>query len=165
MAIIACIFISGCTKDASKPRNRKPIDLSQRTAPDFTAQTIDGKTITLSDYQGSKAVIVDIWATWCGPCQMEMPLLQKIYEKHRDKLEIIAVSVDERGDTGKVMKFVTDKNIKFKIIHDLTGDIARKFPTRSIPFLTVIDKDGKVVKTFLGLNMNLQSEIESTLGL
>lgn len=163
IVFVGCIFIAGCGDSESK--KREPINLNQRSAPDFTAQTIDGEEIRLSDFKRHKAVIVDVWATWCPPCQREMPLLEQIYQKYGKKLEIIAVSVDKPTDIDKIRKFISDKKITFKIIHDTNGDISRKFPSQAIPFLTVINKDGQVVKTFIGYNASLETEIANALGL
>jgi len=166
--IIATILIvCGCPEETSGSRggNRKPTDLSRKKAPDFTATTIDGERISLSDYSGKKAVLVDIWATWCGPCKMEMPILQKIYEKYSDKLEIIGASIDDPNKLPDVKKFVKEKNISFKIIHDTSREIARKYPSAGIPFLTVVDIDGNIIKTFYGFSPNIASEIEKILEL
>ena len=158
------VFV-GCPDNESGGRKRKPIKLGQSETPDFTAKTIKGETITLSDYIGKKAVIVDLWATWCPPCQAEMPILQSLYDKYSDKLEIIAVSQDGPGDQPKIEKFVRDKNITFKIVHDISRDISRKFPSTAIPFLTLIGKDGKIIKTFRGFKPGIASEIEQALNL
>jgi len=158
-------LLNGCQSGESKPKKRKPIDLSQRTAPDFTSETLNGDTFTLSDYKGKKAVIVDIWATWCKPCQMEMPLLEQVYQKYSDKLEIVAISIDSPGDIEKIRNFVSGKKITFNVIHDTSGEISNKFPTRTIPFLTIIDKQGNIVKTYNGFSANLQTELENLLNL
>jgi len=165
--IVVLSIICGCPSGISSSRSadRKPIDTNKRIAPHFTATTIDGDTITLADYIGEKAVVVDIWATWCPPCKMEMPLLQKLYDKHSDELEIIAASVDDPRDLAKVQKFVKENKLTFKIVHDESRIIARKYPSGGIPFLTVIDKDGNILKTFSGFNPKIISEIEEILGL
>jgi len=165
--IATILLVCGCPEETSGSRggNRKPTDLSHKKAPDFTATTIDGERISLSDYSGKKAVLVDIWATWCGPCKMEMPILQKIYEKYSDKLEIIGASIDDPNKLPDVKKFVKEKNISFKIIHDTSREIARKYPSAGIPFLTVVDIDGNIIKTFYGFSPNIASEIEKILEL
>jgi peroxiredoxin len=162
--LILVVFCTGCPGDSGFGQ-RGPIKASGLPAPDFTATTIDGETITLSDYIGKKAVVLDIWATWCGPCRMEMPDLQKIYEKYSDQIEIIAPSTDQASDSEKVQKFVDEFKITFKIIHDKDLSISQKYPTRGIPFVVLIDKDGKIVKRITGYDKQLEQTMVTALKL
>lgn len=134
-------------------------------APDFTAKTISGETIKMSKYKNKMPVIVDIWATWCPPCQKEMPELQKLYTEYQGQFELIACSVDNAQSAGKVKDFVKQNKITFKIIHDLKHDIAIKYYSDSIPYLVVVGKDGKVLKTFTGYDPEIGKKLATLMGL
>ncbi|MCD6217032.1 TlpA family protein disulfide reductase [bacterium] len=167
MVIMSMIFIFGCTAENNvKNTTREPIKSAssgEKAAPDFTVTTIDGGKITLSDYKGKKAVLIDIWGTWCAPCRIEMPELQKFYEKHPDEVEIIAAA--QNSPLKDIQAFVKENKISFKIVLDSSGTVSRKYRSKYIPFLTVISKEGKILKTFVGMPRDLEGELEKMLGL
>ena len=167
MVIMPMIFILGCTSENNgKDTTREPIKSAssgEKDAPDFTVTTIDGEEITLSDYEGKKAVLIDIWGTWCGPCLIEMPELQKFYEKHPDDVEIIAAA--QNSPLKDIQAFVKENKISFKIVLDSSGTVSKKYRSKYIPFLTVISKDGKILTTFTGMPKDLEGDLEKVLGL
>lgn len=135
-----------------------------KPAPDIEVTTINGEKLKMSDYKGKKAVIVDCWATWCGPCRMEMPKLQEFYLKHSDDVEIIAISGEKDGDT-KVPEFIKAQGFTFKVVYDAERKAYDKFPTKGIPFVTIISKDGIILDTFTGYDPNVIEELEDLLKL
>ena len=167
MVIISMIFILGCTAENNgKKTTREPIKSAssgEKEAPDFTITTIDGEKITLSDYKGEKAVLIDIWGTWCAPCRIEMPELQKFYEKHSDDVEIIAAA--QNSPLKDIQAFVQENKISFKIVLDSSGTVSKKYRSQYIPFLTVISKEGKILTTFTGMPKDLAGELEKVLEL
>ena len=119
-------------------------------APDFKAHNwVTGETIPLSSQRG-KLVILTFWASWCGPCKRELPILenaQKLVGK--DKLTVFAVSFKENPDAVRVLKkFGATWQINFT--EDYNGWIASRYSISSIPHLFIIDRDGKVVANHLG---------------
>ena len=119
------------------------------TAPDFTAELNDGSSFVLSDHEG-EVILLNFWATWCGPCVEEMPAFQKLYEEYGDKIQILAVDLSE--DKSTVDAFVSDAGYTFPIAYDENGEIGNKYPSDGIPYTVVIGKDGKVSSIFLGSN-------------
>ena len=110
------------------------------------AQDLNGKTIRLSDLRG-KYVLVDFWATWCGPCLVELPRLQEAYRKHHDAgLEIVSVSLDETRSA--VVDFVKVRQLPWLQIHNGTAgaDLVEAFGVTSIPASYLIDPDGTIVR-------------------
>ncbi|MFH1513939.1 MAG: redoxin domain-containing protein [bacterium] len=132
-------------------------------APAFTVTTIKGDEINLEKFKGNKAVIIDSWATWCPPCRQEMPELQKFYEKHSENVEIIAASKEKELD--KITEFIETNGFTFQIVQDVEGKIGDLYPSKFIPFLTVVNRDGIIVETFTGYNEGLIEELEELLDL
>lgn len=121
-------------------------------APNFQAATLDGsaRTKTLADYKG-EVLLVNLWATWCGPCVIEMPSIQRLYDRYRDKgLKVVAVAVDDPGYEQRVLDFVSERKLTFEILHEGTGKIEALFQTQGIPATFLIGKDGRIRKLSLG---------------
>lgn len=119
----------------------------ENTAPDFTVELNDGSQFTLSDSKG-KVVLINIWATWCGPCCAEMPAFQRLYEEYGDKLQIVAVNYAEKKKA--VDQFIADNGYTFPFAYDEEAKIMELYPSDGIPYTILIDKEGKVYRTFLG---------------
>ncbi len=119
-------------------------------APDFDAvQLPTGRPAGIEDYRG-KVVLLNIWATWCAPCKVEMPSMEHLYHKLAGTdFRLVAVSVDEE-DSTVVNKFVKDLGLTFEILHDRDGSIRRIYQTTGVPESFVIDRDGVIVKKVIG---------------
>jgi len=138
--------------------NYQPV-ITGSDAPEFTVLAMDGTAVRLSDFIGEKVLLVNVWATWCGPCLEEMPSMQRLYEAidHED-FEILAVSVDaRRGEVdsggrpgGDLMAFADELGLTFPILHNPTGDIQRLYQTTGVPESFVIGKDGIIYKKIAG---------------
>ena len=107
-------------------------------APDFTAELIDGSSLALSDLKG-KPVIINFWATWCGPCVREMPAFERLKEDFGDEIGIIAVNCGDDADTVK--DFVDENGYTFPVALD---------PSNSIPYTVVLDANGKITHVSTG---------------
>jgi peroxiredoxin len=122
-----------------------------RAAPDFSFQTLDGKSMKLSDLKG-KVVLLDYWATWCGPCRNVLPIIKKAYDQYdRSRFEVIGISLDGGGSTktarSDVEKFIAEEQIRWPIAFDNKGwdnAVALKYNMTNIPVHILIDKGGIV---------------------
>jgi peroxiredoxin len=115
-------------------------------APDFTARTLDAspRTKTLADYKG-EVVVLNVWATWCGPCRVEMPSIQALHQALGPKgLKIVAVSVDDPGSEEAIREFAKEYGLTFEILHDPTGKIRAIYQTTGVPETFVIGRDGVI---------------------
>ncbi len=108
-----------------------------------------GQPAKIEDYRG-KVVLLNIWATWCAPCKVEMPSMEHLHRKLAGiDFRLVAVSVDEE-DSTVVDKFVKDLGLTFEILHDRDGSIRRIYQTTGVPESFVIDRDGVIVKKVIG---------------
>lgn len=125
-------------------------------APAFTARNLKGNRVQLADYKG-KVVILNLWATWCGPCRVEMPGLENLYRRYRSEgLEILAVSLD-KGAPEKVQTFSDEYRLSFPVLLDPDREVESRYHTLTIPTTYVIDKKGMIVAEVDGAK-NWESE-------
>ncbi len=132
--------------------------LTGAAAPDFVARNMAGETVHLSDYRG-RVVLVNIWATWCGPCRSEMPSMQNLYQDLKGTdFEILAVSIDaapgqvDAGGRpgGDLQAFVNELGLTFPILHDPSGKIEATYQTTGVPETFLVGRDGLIYKKVAG---------------
>ena len=118
-------------------------------APEFSSITADGDPISLADYSG-QIRLLNFWATWCGPCEIEMPYLQDRYTRWRDAgLVILAVNFDESAEV--VAAYGRDLNLDFPLILDPGGEIQQSYLVRGYPTSYLVDRDGAIIDVHVGL--------------
>ena len=134
-----------------------PVTLSPQVR-DVTVKTLDGKSLKLSDYD-NKVVVVNIWATWCGPCRLEMPELVKMNKEYKARGVVVlglATTYNERNDLEHVKDFIKTQNVDYKIVWDdgtLAAPLVQSVNARGvIPQSFVISRDGRIVKHFEGFS-------------
>ena len=114
-----------------------------RPAPDFTAEFLNGEKFTLSDQVGKKVVILNFFATSCGPCMEEMPELVHYFEKHKDD-PFLMIGIDADEPEGAVRDFVSAYGVAYPVSVDRGGEMQRAFSVRSLPTTVLIGADGLV---------------------
>ncbi len=120
--------------------------------PPFVAATLDGtaRTKTIADYKG-EVVLINLWATWCGPCVIEMPSIQRLYDRYRDDgFKVVAVAVDDPGNEQRILDFVAEHRLTFEVLHEGSGRIEQQFQTQGIPATFLVGRDGRIRKFSLG---------------
>lgn len=142
---------AGCKREAPKPK--KPL------APDFALPSVDGKTITLSQLRG-KVVLLDFWATWCGPCRSAMPHLNDLYKTYRGRdLEVIGLSLD-MGNMERVKRFSLNMGIEYTIV--MADDkVVKNYGISPIPTTYLIDRQGYISSKWIGFSQKLMSTISA----
>lgn len=127
-------------------------------APHFEAHDLSGTPVSLDDFEG-RVVLLNIWATWCYPCRVEMPSMQRLHEEYRGTdFEIVAVSIDAaNGETdemdrpgGDIGAFADSLGLSFRILHDPTGRIQEAYQTTGVPESFLIGRDGVIYRRVLG---------------
>ncbi len=125
-------------------------------APDFIIHTVAGEEYSLSDLRG-KVVLLNFWATWCGPCLREMPELQAVYDAHRERgFEIVAINFEESAE--RIRAFATEQGLSFPLALDEEGDIHERYTIVGQPRTIILDERGVILKTFHGLVIQAQLE-------
>ncbi len=119
-------------------------------APQFRAVDLaTGRRVSLADYRG-QVILLNIWATWCLPCRIEMPSMERLHRRlSGTDFRIVAVSVDQ-DDPEVVTTFARDLGLTFGILHDRSTDIQRIYQTTGVPESFVIDREGVIVKKVIG---------------
>ncbi len=149
---------------------RQPVRSSVREeskrphAPDFTLKDANGKLVHLADYRG-KVVLLDFWATWCGPCGEEIPWFTQFQRKYKDRgFEVLGVSMDDDGWKA-INPFVSLKKINYRVVlgDDKTGDLYGGL--EALPTTFVIDRYGRIAAVHVGLasRKDFQDAIETLL--
>jgi peroxiredoxin len=150
IAIVAGILgLVACSPE--RPVKQVVRDDNQRKhAPDFALKDANGKLVHLADYQG-KVVLLDFWATWCGPCQEEIPWFTEFQRKYKDRgFEVVGVSMDDDGWKA-INPFVARKKINYRVVlgDDKTGD--QYGGLEALPTTFVIDRNGRIASVHVGL--------------
>lgn len=117
-------------------------------APDFSLAKLGGGAISLAEFRGKKAVVVDFWASWCPNCRRDMPNLNRFYEKYKDKVEVIGVNLQEKEST--VQDFIASRGISFPVALDPRGAASNAFGIRYTNTHFLVDKEGNLVRTIPG---------------
>ncbi|MBI2830955.1 MAG: TlpA family protein disulfide reductase [Chloroflexi bacterium] len=132
---------TACTIGTTVSKNEEPSIVQMSvSAPDFQLQDLAGKTVFLSELRG-KPVVINFWASWCGPCREEMPYIQQVHEKWANKgLVILAINIQENPAVAS--KFMADYKLTFTALLDTKGEVAATYKVRGIPATFFIDKDG-----------------------
>ena len=132
----------------AQPREPTTVDgLSQGQAPDFTLLDLDGNQVSLGDFAG-QPLVINFWATWCPPCQDEMPLLVEAFEREGGQVVFLAISIDE--PERAVRRFAEKNDISFIILLDEGGKVASEYQVKSIPITFFVNRDGQVVMRYVG---------------
>ena len=153
LALIAVVLGLGCDKKGSRTKKEETTD---KDKPNFTLEALQGNEYTLSKLRG-KVVILDFWATWCGPCRKSIPVFNAIYDKYKDKeVLVLGIGLD---DKEAIKKFVQTTPINYPVLIG-SQEVARTYGIRAIPTTFIIDKEGIVTARHLGLLPNMQSTLE-----
>jgi peroxiredoxin len=119
------------------------------TAPNFQLRDMNGQLVALSDLRG-KVVLLNFWATWCGPCRIEMPAMEQLYRTYkRTDFEILAVSTDAQG-VAVTRPFQQENHLTFPILHDADFRVGLAYGARTLPMTFMVDRQGIVRQQIFG---------------
>ena len=117
-------------------------DLAGQSAPDFALKSSNGENLRLSEYRGD-VVMVNFWATWCGPCRQEMPLLDELYTRYeRVGFSLLGVNIDD--NSSKAMNMVAELGVSFPVLFDSRKEVSKLYEVDAMPVTLLIDREGTV---------------------
>ncbi len=171
--IMTVLIAVGCGQKQKMKEATRPIDIVNKMvastqpkrpdyaiqAPDFTLRTVQGDLFKLSENRG-KVIMLNFWGTWCGPCRREIPDFNKLYAKHKkDGLEIVGITITS-GSAENILDFMNDWNMQYTVLTDIednetqvvTSIFGRAIgqPITGLPTTLIIDRDGYIVKGYIG---------------
>jgi len=152
LSTVAVAVVLGTVACAPKAPARRAVKdgKTRNPAPDFALKDASGKLVHLSDYKG-KVVLLDFWATWCGPCGIEIPWFKEFERKYKDRgFEVVGISMDDDGWKA-INPFVSDNKINYRILlgDDKTGD--KYGSVEALPTTFIIDQEGRIASVHVGL--------------
>ena len=116
--------------------------LTGQAAPDFALKSSSGENLRLSEYRGD-VVMVNFWATWCGPCRQEMPLLDELYSRYeRVGFSLLGVNIDD--DSRKAMNMVSELGVSFPVLFDARKEVSKLYEVDAMPVTVLIDREGTI---------------------
>jgi peroxiredoxin len=116
--------------------------LEGQVAPDFVLKSATGENLRLSEYRGD-VVLINFWATWCGPCRQEMPLLNDLYGRYqRVGFNLLGVNIDD--DPRRAMKMVQELGVNFPVLFDESKEVSKLYEVEAMPVTILVDREGRV---------------------
>jgi peroxiredoxin len=152
VAVLLAVLAGGLwfTLGGELPGQGEDVLREGRRAPAIELATLEGGTLSLAERRGA-VVIVNLWASWCGPCRAEMPALERLYVAERARgLEILAVNSTVQDSPADARAFVEEHGLTFPILLDTNGAVSRAYRLRSLPSTYIIDRRGVIRQIFFG---------------
>jgi len=144
LALACALSVAGCAKKARKS--------SGKPAPEFSLKDANGQTVHLSDYRG-KVVLLDFWATWCGPCKIEIPWFMEFEKQYKDRgFAVVGVSMDEDG-WAAIKPYVQNMRMNYRVVLGNDAVSAAYGGLDSLPTTLLIDRQGGIASVHVGVSM------------
>lgn len=130
----------------------------------FQLEDLEGRSFEFAQMQG-RPVLLNLWATWCGPCRAEIPELQRLHDEHEaEGFAVLGVSVDEAGSRDEIVSFLAERNVSYPNVHDPEGSVAEMFNAYALPTSVLIDRTGKIVWKKIGIIRFEDPELKKAMG-
>ena len=154
-SVLAILCAAG---SASSFESARALEAGQ-AAPEIQLKDLAGKQVTLSSLKG-KVVVVDFWASWCGPCKQSMPFLERLSKSHKDKgLVVLGVNID--NDIKSAAKFLSEVPVSFLVVNDADKKVAKAYAPPTMPSSYIIDRQGRIRNVHAGFKASDEKRLES----
>ena len=155
--IIAAFFAVMLSSCIYGPPPETVVNIGQ-PAPSFKLPDLDGREISLEEYKG-KIILLDFWATWCSPCRMTMPVIEKLSREYSDDMTVLAVNLRESREV--IGKYAFEQAISAQILLDVEGKVSSTYGANAIPMQFIIDRSGIVRHIQTGYSSNMASRMRA----
>ncbi|MCA9093897.1 MAG: TlpA family protein disulfide reductase [Planctomycetaceae bacterium] len=154
MSVFVC---SSCDRGIGPGEYLEPVHAAMlgKPAPDFELRRLDGQKVKLSSHRDKEIVILDMWATWCGPCVAELPLVAEVSAAYQSK-GVVTYAVNQGDEEKSVKEFVQSENVTLQVLLDTEGKAGNAYHAEAIPMLVIVGKDGTVQSIHLGYSPALK---------
>jgi peroxiredoxin len=135
-------FVFGLTVSVFAATSLASSGLEGQSAPDFALKSSTGENLRLSEYRGD-VVMINFWATWCGPCRQEMPLLDELYTRYeRVGFNLLGVNIDD--DSRRAMQMIKELGVNFPVLFDDRKEVSKLYEVEAMPVTVLVDREGNV---------------------
>ncbi len=135
-------FLAGLALTVLATSSLAASDLTGKPAPDFVLKSSTGANLRLSEYRGD-VVMINFWATWCGPCRQEMPLLDQLYSRYkRVGFSLLGVNIDD--DSSRAMDMIHELGVSFPVLFDARKEVSMPYDVDAMPVTVLVDREGNV---------------------
>ena len=132
-AFLVCVFAASSLASSG---------LEGQPAPDFALKSSSGANLRLSEYRGD-VVMINFWATWCGPCRQEMPLLDELFTRYqRVGFNLLGVNIDD--DSRRAMKMIDELGVSFPVLFDARKEVSKLYEVEAMPVTVLVDREGRI---------------------
>jgi thiol-disulfide isomerase/thioredoxin len=149
------VLFSGCVRPPSGPG--EPVGVGD-PAPAFSLPDMSGRQFTLDQFRG-KVVLLDFWATWCGPCRMTMPMLERMEKEFQGRLVLLAINMQE--DEEVIREYMQEQAIRSRVLLDKEGAVGESYGLVSLPTHVLIDREGIVRFIRMGFSPGMESQFRT----
>ena len=132
---------------------------AQAPAPDFTLKSQKGDNLKLSELRG-KVILINFWASWCGPCRQEMPILDELY-KHYRSLDFTILGVNVEQDSESAKSLLKDVSVSFPVLFDNDNKVSKMYDVKGMPSTVLVDRDGNIRYVHMGYQPGTEAEYQS----
>jgi len=131
----------------------------QAPAPDFTLKSQQGDNLKLSELRG-KVILINFWASWCGPCRQEMPVLDELYRHYRSlDFTILGVNVEQNSDDARSL--LKDVSVSFPVLFDNENKVSKLYDVKGMPSTVLVDRDGNIRYVHMGYKPGTEAEYQT----
>ena len=149
-ALVSLVLSAGSQAAPQEPKG---------PAPDFTLKSLSGENIKLSELRG-QVVLINFWASWCGPCRQEMPLLDQMYQKYGE-LGFTLLGVNVEQDSADAQRMLHDTPVTFPILFDTQNEVSKLYDVTAMPSTVIVDRDGNVRFVHKGYQPGYEDEYQT----